>query len=784
MIAAFFVLLAGIGPLQAAPSPRPNDGLAMYVGEASCDTCHSQRGPEKTCAEPLIPSHPRSFDALHSPEAAEIAALSGVVTPPTKTPVCLECHSTGADVGPRWHAPNFRPTEGVRCEACHGPGSRHVEQPSRFPLPSVPRDACAVCHTPRASHEEVLVKGFRRARADFEYKTPVALIVAPSGDRLYAVCEHSDSVVVVDPRSGRKIGEVAVGRRPAAAALNADASRLCVANRLGGTLSVVDAGELRVTAEIPVGSEPHGVALDPLGRQAFVTNSGEDSIAVVDLEGKVVSKRLSGSVGPWSISANGEGIAAATNVRPQPSRFRDPPRSELTLIDLRTGRVIDRKIVDQANALQGVGWSKHHSAALFTLMRTKNLVPITQLAQGWVITNGVGVLWPDGRVDQVLLDEANLAFSDPMDLAVSPDGRWALVSSGGGDEVALIDIEKLLKFLTNSTPDERDLLPDLLGTAAKFMVERIPVGVNPRGVCFAPDGSVAYVANALDDTISVIDMTLRRVARTLSLGGPTVTTELRRGERIFHSAAFTYGRQFSCRSCHPDGHTNGLTFDIEADGLGAKPVDNRSLRGLFDTAPFKWEGTNPTLQRQCGARFAVFFTRNLSFPADDLDALVRYMATIERAPNRFRAEEGLTIAQRRGKEVFERTTLNNGVPLEFGQRCHDCHSGAYRTNRRTRAVASTMWFDARVEVDLSDLFNASEYGELGSYYFMDAGMPSQAFDVPHLIDVAGGAPFLHNGAAATLEEVWTRFNLVNRHGSTQDLTREQYNDLIAYLKAQ
>ena len=37
--------------------------------------------------------------------------------------------------------------------------------------------------------------------------------------------------------------------------------------------------------------------------------------------------------------------------------------------------------------------------------------------------------------------------------------------------------------------------------------------------------------------------------------------------------------------------------DIEPDGIGLSPVDNRSLRGVLDTAPFKWEGTNPTLKR-------------------------------------------------------------------------------------------------------------------------------------------------------------------------------------------
>ena len=77
--------------------------------------------------------------------------------------------------------------------------------------------------------------------------------------------------------------------------------------------------------------------------------------------------------------------------------------------------------------------------ALVTLNRTKNLVPMTRLLQGWTITNGLGVVWRDGRVDQVLLDEPHMAQPDLMDVAVSRDGRRAVVVSGGADEAVVID---------------------------------------------------------------------------------------------------------------------------------------------------------------------------------------------------------------------------------------------------------------------------------------------------------------------------------------------------------
>ncbi len=56
------------------------------------------------------------------------------------------------------------------------------------------------------------------------------------------------------------------------------------------------------------------------------------------------------------------------------------------------------------------------------------------------------------------------------------------------------------------------------------------------------------------------------------------------------------------------------------------------------------------------------------------------------------------------------------------------------------------------------------------------------FDVPHLTNIYDSAPYLHNGASETLEEIWTRFNPEDRHGFTNDMTKDQLNDLIEFLK--
>ena len=789
-LALAFGVFTGSGRGLAQESEFP-----LYVGREVCLECHGPDRSVKPCSVKPAPKRRQAYQALTNPEAAQIAALSGIAEQPMQSLLCLECHTTAADAGPRWTASTFKIEDGVQCEACHDAGSLHVNARRNGEQRQAPghsgsiwrgdRSICEPCHIKKHSHREVLELGYRMPEADRLYKTPVNLVTSPDGRLLYVVCEHSNSLIVVDLTAGRVIDEISVGRRPQDAALSPDARTLYVTNRFDASVTVIDAVSRRVVTEIAVGQEPHGVLTDGSGERLFVLNTGQDSISVIDARDLTEVRRLVAGRGPWSLALRPDGkLLYVTSVRPNPARFRDPPRSEVTVVDVESGFVTARRVADDANMLQGIAFVPEADVALFTMVRTKNLVPMTRLAQGWTITNGLGVVWPDGRVDQVLLDEPNAYFPDPTDVAVSPDGRSALVVGGGSDEVAVVDVPALLATISGASDrDRREVLPNHLGMSGRFVLGRIAVGANPRAVVFSPDGRSAYVANALDDSVTVIDTKDFKVVGEIALGGPNEITEIRRGELLFHSADNAFGRQFSCRSCHPDGHINGLSFDIEPDGIGMRPVDNRTLRGIIDTAPFKWEGTNPSLRRQCGPRLAVFFTRLAPYTPDEVNALDRYMCTIERPPNPYRLSEGLTLAQRHGKAIFERSIANSGEPMLPEQRCVICHPGAYKTDRLTTVVRTTMWFDVVIPLDVSDLFDVEEYGELGNYAITDAGIPHEPFDAPHLNNIYNSAPYLHNGCAASLEEIWTRFNVTDRHGLTVDLTRRQLNDLIAYLKA-
>ena len=82
-----------------------------------------------------------------------------------------------------------------------------------------------------------------------------------------------------------------------------------------------------------------------------------------------------------------------------------------------------------------------------------------------------------------------MSFPDPTDVAITPDGRYALVTSSGTNRVAVVDLEKLTALVRRSSDYERQhVLPNHLGKPTEFVVAHIPTRDSPRGVLVMPNG--------------------------------------------------------------------------------------------------------------------------------------------------------------------------------------------------------------------------------------------------------------------------------------------------------
>jgi cytochrome c peroxidase len=209
-----------------------------------------------------------------------------------------------------------------------------------------------------------------------------------------------------------------------------------------------------------------------------------------------------------------------------------------------------------------------------------------------------------------------------------------------------------------------------------------------------------------------------------------------------------------CASCHVDNTFDGVTWDLEPDGFGRDIVDNKTLEDLKGTEPFKWNGGNPDIPTECGPRTEKYFWRSENFDNATLAALAVYVRSLPARPNRWRQANGeLTPAQDRGKDLFERAVDKFGKPIPVANRCSYCHSGPKGTIQKSFDVGT------RKPTDNTGLL-----------------------DTPQLTNIAFTAPYLHDGSAHTLEEIWTVYNPEDKHGRTNDLTKDELNDLIEYLR--
>lgn len=599
-----------------------------------------------------------------------------------------------------------------------------------------------------------VVVGAAQPSLDFaeDYASPVELLVSPDGSRLYVLCEGTGDVRVLDAANGRTLQTIAVGHDPRGFSFSADGRRLFVANSWDDTVTAIDTASDAVTATWKAGYEPSSVVEDRAGKTLFVADRIGNDITVLNAKTGAVEDTLEAGRGASYMAETADGSQLyVTHVYPNSTPWREPPESEITVVDTAKAQVVERI---ERRAIAGefhVAVSRDGRLGVVAELHPKNLVTLAHVEHGWVFVDTLTVFGADvGRPVEIPLDQIGAYYARPFGVVISSDKSRIYVTNGGSNAVTVIDTRKMLAYIrTHRQPFEEDL-----AASGHYVIAHIRVGKNPRGLVLSPDSEKLYVANRLDDTISVIDTRTLEVARTIRLGGPKNITPLRRGEQTFYSAQYAFHGEFGCANCHIDGTLDGLQWDLEPNGFGRNIVDNRDLEDLRGKNRFKWNGMNPSIAVECGPRTETYFWRSQNYDDRILADLVLYIRSLPARPNRWIPADGrLTPAQERGRRIFYRTVDKLGEPIPQDEQCAFCHSGPKGTDQKS--------FDVGTK---------------------DAVDDSGLFDTPQLTDIALSAPYLHDGRAKTLEEIWTLYNPHDQHGRTNDLTKDELNDLIEYLR--
>lgn len=555
-------------------------------------------------------------------------------------------------------------------------------------------------------------------------RAPSAITFSPDGSLVYVTETAEDDVAVVDAAMLTVRARYASGgSRPTGICRTPDGSELLVANSYSGSVSILNArtGKIRATVSLP--GMPQGVAVSPDGKRAFVSVSQLDEVAVLDLATAAVVRRVRVGRRPGALDVSQDGFTLVV------ANLSD---GSLSVID--TGTLAeDARVKLKGTNVRGVRVTADGREAYATAMPAFNTKPSDDPAEIWhnviqsVRLEGEGSApGEDQWTDFARIPGESVAFGSPdqYDLVLDRTARRAWVSVAGRDVVTRISIHD---------PRRNTIWP--------FSQVETGVGANPRGLALSPDESRLWVANHLGNTVSVIDTASGMVVKTLDLGKASRVDPTVAGQYLFNNAGLTRLHRFTCASCHPDGSTDGLTWSFVHVRDGVARRNSRDLRAeIAKTPPYRWSGVEATLPEFLVSEV----TGLLGGPkptAEQSQALVDAISAFRLPPNPYRAADGgLTAEARRGQALFAGKA-----------NCVSCHAGPQAGGTGVRAWVGTT-------------------------------APGQKLDVPHLEGVYDSAPYLHDGRAATLEEVFMRFNEQQRHGAAHLLTEVERADLMRYLR--
>ncbi len=597
-----------------------------------------------------------------------------------------------------------------------------------------------------------------------EYLSPSAVVADKSGKNLYVAEATARQVAVVEPASGKVIGTIGLSGRPSGLALSPDGKRLFVTlAEPTGLVAEVDVATRKVRRALPVGHTPVGVAVSPDGKTLYVCNRFDDSVSVVDLAAGKEQAKISVPREPKALAITPDGKTVfVVNHLPAGAADQDYVAATVSAIDTATRKVTSISLPNGSTDLQDVCVSPDGKYAYVSHILSRYHLPTTQLERGWMNTNALTIIDAVGvkSINTVLLDDVDKGAANPWGVATTADGKYICVAHAGTHEISVIDSAGVLAKLAKVVEEEKaaraklgdkaDQVAYLPVSAANvpndlaFLVDlrrRLRLtGKGPRGI--AVIGSKVYAAEYFSDSLGVVDIDpeVRPDAKSIALGPKKPLTVARKGELLFNDATICFQSWQSCASCHPDGRTDGLNWDLLNDDMG-NPKNTKSMLLAHMTPPAMITGIRPNLSAcvRAGIRFILFSVR----PEEDAVAIETYLKSLKPVPSPYLVNGKLSAAAERGKKLFDKAA------------CGTCHMAPLYTDRRLHDVG--LGPDNRGYKD---------------------------FDTPTLVEAWRSAPYLYDGRAFTMHEVLKKHNAKQKHGKTAGLTEKELADLAEFVLSQ
>jgi streptogramin lyase len=601
-----------------------------------------------------------------------------------------------------------------------------------------------------------------------------SILFDPARHRVWNVNPDSDSVSATDSTTLTRLFEKPVGDEPHSIAQAPDGS-LWVTNQNSDEVVVLDpdSGAVNTRIALAYASQPRTIAFGPTGK-AYVSLSATGKLVEIDATSRQVTREV--ALGPTPA-----GVSVAANGRIFVTRFLSP--------------------VDH-----GEVWVV--APDTFTLVNTITLPfdlgPDTQ-SSGRGVPNYVSsiAISPDGTQAWVT------AKKDDVARGIQRDGQPMTSDNFARSAVCTIDLKTEKEVIAKRQDIDNRSMPvavvfspigdyafvsvltfNWVGVVDAYNAEIATgmqeVGNAPDGLVLTPDGRL-FVNAFLSREVIVYDVSAslasadhgapEPMARIKTIDREPLSAQLLLGKQIYYNAAdkrMGHAGYWACATCHFGGYSDGRVWDFSDRGEGLRNTKSLlGIRGAQGQGRVHWTGNMDEIQdfeRDIRESFdgdgfmpnAEYQARKgadgeydgLGKPAagvsPELDALAAYITSfdkVERSP--FRNPDGsFTKDAREGRKIF----ASAGCPA--------CHSGPDFTDSPQNVLH-----------DVGTLLPTSGKRLFG---------PLTGIDTPTLKGLWQSAPYLHDGRAATLQDIFTLYTK-DKMGITSNLSPTQLDQLVRYL---
>jgi YVTN family beta-propeller protein len=307
----------------------------------------------------------------------------------------------------------------------------------------------------------------------------VSLKAAPNKVvRILQTNSAGDNVHIIDPVTNKVVGEIKGIEVNHGVAVAPDGTRIYISDEAASTLDVVDAKTLEVTKRIPLSGHPNNISVTPNGRSLYVAIAqapgGLDVIDTASLT-DIKTIRTKGTIHNPYVTPDGKYVVAGSI-----------PAKAVNVVDTATNEIawviqMDRGIRPMTMSTNPDGSTRY----LFVQLTDFNGFAVIDFASHEEIKRITNPALPPGKKE---VPEG----SDPSHgMAVTPDGKLLLVNSR---------VNNMLYSYS---------LPDLKCVGAAELG-----GMGAAWLTLTPDGKTAYVANAVTNDVSAVDIkSMKEIAR-------------------------------------------------------------------------------------------------------------------------------------------------------------------------------------------------------------------------------------------------------------------------------